>query len=212
MASSTDFPDLDALYSPPAEFIQKAVMRHLLPFHAAYIERATFFCLATGRADGLDASPRGGSPGFGRVIDARTVAFADWPGNNRIESMRNLKEDARAALLFIFPGLEIFLRINGHAGVSTDAGLLGLLAESGKIPKTAITVHIDPDLLAELDRETEVLGLDSRSELIRLACRRYVVREEKRRGRLEVVAAGRKESSNEYHPGIDARRTGSSAG
>jgi PPOX class probable FMN-dependent enzyme len=118
-------------------------MRHLLPFHAAYIERATFFCLATGRADGLDASPRGGSPGFVRVIDARTVAFADWPGNNRIESMRNLKEDARAALLFIFPGLEIFLRINGHAGVSTDAGLLGLLAESGKTPKTAITVHID---------------------------------------------------------------------
>lgn len=141
--SNTDFPDLDSLYAPPSEMIQRSVLPYLIPFHAAYIEKATFFCLSTGRPQGLDASPRGGAPGFVRVLDAKTIAFADWPGNNRIESLRNLREDPRAALLFIFPGLEIFMRINGTAGVSTTPDLLASLKEGGKTPKTAITIHID---------------------------------------------------------------------
>lgn len=70
-------PDLDALYAPPYEMIQKAVLDRLVDFHAAYLEVATFFCLATGSARGLDASPRGGPPGFVRILDAGTVAFAD---------------------------------------------------------------------------------------------------------------------------------------
>lgn len=136
------FPDLDQLYSPPSEFIQKAVLPHLMPFHEAYLAQATFFCLATGREQGLDASPRGGRPGFVHVLDRQTIAFADWPGNNRIESLRNVREDARVALLFIFPGLEVFMRINGDADVSTDPALLASLAENGKTPKTAMIIHI----------------------------------------------------------------------
>lgn len=136
------FPDLDSLYAPPSEFIQKAVLPQLAPFHLPYLEQATFFCLATGRQQGLDASPRGGRPGFVKVLDANTIAFADWPGNNRIESLRNLREDRRVALLFLFPGLDIFLRINGEAGVATDPDLLATLSEQGKTPKTAVTVHI----------------------------------------------------------------------
>jgi PPOX class probable FMN-dependent enzyme len=135
-------PDLDSLYQPPSEFIQKAVLPQLMPFHVAYVEQATFFCLATGREQGLDASPRGGRPGFVRVLDQHTIAFADWPGNNRIESLRNLQDDPRVALLFIFPGLEVFLRINGSAGISTDAALLASMTEAGKTPKTAVTIHI----------------------------------------------------------------------
>ncbi|MDT1853164.1 pyridoxamine 5'-phosphate oxidase family protein, partial [Acinetobacter baumannii] len=76
------------------------------------------FCLATSGDNGLDASPRGGPPGFVRVLDPHTVAFADWPGNNRIESMRNLAQDERVGMLFLFPGLDVFLRINGIARVS----------------------------------------------------------------------------------------------
>jgi predicted pyridoxine 5'-phosphate oxidase superfamily flavin-nucleotide-binding protein len=56
----------------------------------------------------MDASPRGGPPGFVHVLDDKTLAFADWPGNNRIESLRNLQHDARVAMLFLFPGLEVF--------------------------------------------------------------------------------------------------------
>ena len=140
-------PDLDALYAPPSEMIQKAVLDHLIDFHVDYLNAATFFCLATGSAHGLDASPRGGAPGFVQVVDRHTVAFADWPGNNRIESLRNLVQDERMGMLFIFPGLEIFMRINGRGAISTEPGLLARLAEGGRVPKTAVVVAIDQVLL-----------------------------------------------------------------
>ena len=135
--------DLSQLYAPPSEMIVKGVMDHLLPFHVAYLRVATFFCLATGNADGLDASPRGGAPGFVHVLDDRTVAFADWPGNNRIASLQNLVDDNRVAMLFIFPGLVVFLRINGRGALSVSPDLLARLAEAGRMPKTAIVVSID---------------------------------------------------------------------
>ncbi len=142
-----DQPNLDALYAPPSEMIQKAVLDRLLDFHVDYLQAATFFCLATGSERGLDASPRGGPPGFVRVLDPHTVAFADWPGNNRIESMRNLERDERLGMVFLFPGLEIFLRINGRGRVSTAAELLAQLSEGGRTPKTATVVQIDEVLL-----------------------------------------------------------------
>jgi PPOX class probable FMN-dependent enzyme len=140
-------PDLAALYAPPAERIQKAVLDHLADFHAAYLKAATFFCLATAGPGGLDASPRGGPAGFVHMLDRHTVAFADWPGNNRIESMHNLQSDNRVGMLFLFPGLDIFMRINGRARVVTDADLLAGLTEGGKAPKTATVVLVDEVLL-----------------------------------------------------------------
>lgn len=136
-------PDLDALYDPPAERIQNAVLDRLIDFHRDYLRVATFFCLATGSARGLDASPRGGQPGFVHALDDHHVAFADWPGNNRIESLRNLDVDERVGMLFLLPGLDIFMRINGRARATTDDALLARLSESGKRPKTAIVVAID---------------------------------------------------------------------
>jgi PPOX class probable FMN-dependent enzyme len=140
-------PDLDALYAPPSEMIQKAVLDRLVDFHRDYLAKATFFCLSTGSERGLDASPRGGPPGFVRALDAFTVAFADWPGNNRIESLRNLQQDDRLAMVFLFPGLEIFLRINGRGRVSTDEALLNELREGKNTPKTATVVLIDEVLM-----------------------------------------------------------------
>ena len=136
-------PDLDALYAPPAERIQKSVLDRLIDFHCDYLKAATFFCLATGGERGLDASPRGGPPGFVHVLDAHHIAFADWPGNNRIESLRNLEQDDRVGMLFLFPGLDIFMRINGRAQVRTTPELLDALGEGGKRPKTAIVIAID---------------------------------------------------------------------
>lgn len=138
-----DQPDLDALYAPPSEKIQKAVLDRLVGFHEAYLKVATFFCLATGRESGLDASPRGGPPGFVHMLDAHHVAFADWPGNNRIESLRNLQDDDRVAMLFLFPGLEVFLRINGRARLSTDTALLERLQEGPRLPKVATIVTVN---------------------------------------------------------------------
>lgn len=139
--------DLAALYAAPAERIQKAVRDRLSDFHEAYLRRASFFCLATAGEHGLDASPRGGPAGFVHVLDERTVAFADWPGNNRIESLRNLQADDRLAMLFLFPGLDLFLRINGRGRISTDPPLLEELREGRGAPRTATVVLIDEVLL-----------------------------------------------------------------
>lgn len=135
--------NLSELYAPPSEMIVKGVLDHLLPFHLSYLKAATFFCLASGSADGLDASPRGGAAGFVHALDNKTVAFADWPGNNRIASLTNLQRDDRIGMLFLFPGLEIFMRINGHAAISPHPELLRALAEGARLPKTAIVVQID---------------------------------------------------------------------
>lgn len=142
-ATAPSGPDLDALYAPPAEMIQKAVLDRLVDVHVAYLQAATFFCLATGSHAGLDASPRGGPPGFVHVLDPRTIAFADWPGNNRIESLRNISRDARVGMVFLFPGQEIFLRINGRGRISTAPDLLLQLSEGGRTPKSATIVAID---------------------------------------------------------------------
>jgi len=135
--------ELDSLYDPPAERTQKAVLSELFAMHIAYLEAATFFCLATGSDGGLDASPRGGPPGFVRMLDRRTVCYADWPGNNRIESMRNLQSDDRLGMLFLYPGLEIFMRINGRGRLSVEPSLLEKLKEGERVPKTATVVSID---------------------------------------------------------------------
>jgi hypothetical protein len=66
------------------------------------------------------------------ALDDHHVAFADWPGNNRIESLRNLERDDRIGMLFLFPGLEIFMRINGRARATTDDALLARFAEGGR--------------------------------------------------------------------------------
>ncbi|AVS85268.1 MSMEG_1061 family FMN-dependent PPOX-type flavoprotein [Paracidovorax avenae] len=138
--------DLDALYNPPSDTITRSVLPALTPFHVEYLRAATFFCLATAGGGGLDASPRGGPPGFVQALDERTVAFADWPGNNRLASLRNLGDDARVAMLFLFPGLDIFLRINGRAQLSLAPDLLAKLAEHGKHPKLGVVVDIDETL------------------------------------------------------------------
>ncbi|WP_277980051.1 hypothetical protein [Sphingomonas phyllosphaerae] len=75
--------DLDCLNAAPAESIQRAVLPRLIDVHDADLKQASFFCLASGRDDGLDVSPRGGPPGFVRVLDPAHVAFADRPGKNR---------------------------------------------------------------------------------------------------------------------------------
>jgi uncharacterized protein len=136
-------PKLEALYDPPSEMIQRAVLDRLVDFHLDYLKVATFFCLATGSENGLDASPRGGPPGFVQPVDEKTIVFADWPGNNRIESMRNIERDDRVGLVFLFPGLEVFMRINGRARISEDAALRERMAEGERIPKVVILVTID---------------------------------------------------------------------
>ena len=91
------------------------------------IEAAPFVAIATGAPEGLDCSPKGDAPGFVRILDERTLAIPDRPGNNRIDGFRNIVRDPRIALLFLIPGVGETLRVNGRASIDERDPLLAEL-------------------------------------------------------------------------------------
>jgi hypothetical protein len=109
-----------------------------------FIARAPFFRLATSSAAGdCDASPRGGPPGFVRVLDERRLLVPEYPGNRRADSHRNLLENPRAAMLFTIPGLRETLRVAGRACITRDEGLLAGLGVNGRAPKLGIGLEVE---------------------------------------------------------------------
>ena len=107
------------------------------------IEAAPFFAVASVAAEGMDCSPRGDGPGSVKILDANRVAFADRRGNNRLDTLRNIVADPRVALLFLIPGWNECLRINGRATITTEPKLLAGFEVQGKLPVTAVVVEID---------------------------------------------------------------------
>jgi len=117
---------------------------HLDEHCREFIARSPFLVLATAAADGTcDTSPRGGPPGFVRVLDERRVLVPEYPGNRRADSHRNLLESPRASLIFMIPRLRETLRVTGRACITRDAGLLAELAVNGKPPALGIGVEVE---------------------------------------------------------------------
>ena len=88
--------------------------------------------LATSGAGGGDVSPRGGPPGFVKALDAATLVIPDFPGNNRLDSLENIIENGRVGLLFLVPGVDETLRVNGRAAIDTDPELRALGTVDGR--------------------------------------------------------------------------------
>ena len=108
-----------------------------------FIRRAPFLCLGTQSPDGkADVSPRGDPIGFVRILDQQTLAIPDRPGNNRLDSLSNIVANPNVGLLFIIPGFDDTLRVNGRATLSTDPEILQSLSVEGRTPKLAIVVEI----------------------------------------------------------------------
>jgi PPOX class probable FMN-dependent enzyme len=117
--------DLAAVYGPPVDAVTNKIIDRIDGHCRDFIARAPFVLVATADAAGnCDVSPKGGSPGFVQVLDAQRLAIPDAPGNKLVYSLRNIVETARVGLLFVIPGLEETLRINGRACVTRDPGLL----------------------------------------------------------------------------------------
>ncbi|HZN88116.1 MAG TPA: pyridoxamine 5'-phosphate oxidase family protein [Thermoleophilaceae bacterium] len=117
---------------------------HLDEHCREFIARSPFLVLATAAADGTcDTSPRGGPPGFVRVLDERRLLVPEYPGNRRADSPRNLLENPRASLIFMIPRLRETLRVTGRACITRDAGLLAELAVNGKPPALGIGVEVE---------------------------------------------------------------------
>ena len=133
--------DLRALFPFPAERARAKQLDRLDHHCRRFIDLSPFLVLATG-ADTLDASPRGGAPGFVRVVDEVTLLIPDAPGNNRLDSLTNLVHHRRAGILFLIPGVDETLRVNGDARIRTDAETLNTLHDGRRIPTVAIEVTV----------------------------------------------------------------------
>jgi PPOX class probable FMN-dependent enzyme len=109
----------------------------------SFIALSPWATLATADADGFpDVSPRGGEPGFVRVLDEHRLALPDRPGNNRIDSLRNVGVNPRVALMFLVPGIEETLRVYGTATVVEPGEVTVDLTEFGRPPKSVLLVEV----------------------------------------------------------------------
>src|SRR3954449_2136092 len=139
----TSIEQLEALYGLPAGAAVWKEIDHISAEYRAFIEAAPFFVLASVGPEGLDCSPRGDEPGFVRVADEKTLLIPDRRGNNRIDTLRNILQDPRVALLFLIPGCGETIRVTGHAKISTDPALTQSFVVDGKAPRTVIVVTVD---------------------------------------------------------------------
>lgn len=134
---------LESLYGTPSGPAIAKEIDHINSGYRKLIEAAPFVTIATSGPEGLDCSPKGDPAGFVRVLDEKTLAIPDRPGNNRLDGMRNLLRDPRIALLFLVPGVGETLRVNGRADISVDPQLMESFAVNGRLPRAVIIVHVE---------------------------------------------------------------------
>ena len=140
----TTLAELDAMVPPASEGAAGKTMRRIERYARQYIGLSPFCCLATSDGKGnADVTPRGDKPGFVRVIDEKTLLVPERPGNNRMDSLRNIIQNPSLGLLFLIPGFEDTLRVNGRGRVTKDPGLLADSAVDGKLPKFGVLVSVD---------------------------------------------------------------------
>ena len=135
--------ELEALYGRPVEASTVKEVDWITPHYRQLIEASPFFVLATSGPEGLDCSPRGDRPGFVRIADERTLMLPDRRGNNRVDSLRNIVRNPRAALLFLIPGSGTTLRANGRAHLDADPALMASFAVEGKAPRSVIVFRVE---------------------------------------------------------------------
>lgn len=143
----TDAASLRRLHHPPMSRATDKVLRALDRHCRRIIALSPFCLLATQGPGGADISPRGDPAGFVRVLDDRTLLLPDRVGNNRLDNMLNLLANPRIGLLFLVPGMNETLRINGTARITDDARLLAPSAVNGRAPKVALVIAVEEAFL-----------------------------------------------------------------
>ena len=130
-------------YPPVSPLAALKDIGRLDPHLARFIAMAPICFVSTASQTGQqDVTPRGDPPGSFKVIDEHTLAFPDRPGNNRLDTLRNLVENPEIALVFLLPGTNETARVAGTARFSTDPELLASMAVQGKAPLCAVVVAV----------------------------------------------------------------------
>jgi len=128
----------------PMELAVKKAIPKLDKYSRELIQRSPFLTIGTANANGkADVSPRGDQPGFVVILDDNTLFIPERPGNNRVDTLTNITENPNVGLLFLVPGFNETLRINGRASVVKDEALLERCAVNSKIPKLGIMVAVE---------------------------------------------------------------------
>lgn len=143
MAILTDLDQLEARYGTPGEASLVKELDHLIPEYERVIRASPFVILGTAGPEGLDCSPRGDVGQVVTIADARTLLLPDRRGNNRTDSLRNIVRDPRVALLFLVPGSDTTLRVNGHAEIEIDPDRLAAFAREAQVPRSLVVIHIE---------------------------------------------------------------------
>lgn len=130
-------------YREAPQLVWDKEIDHLDRHCRAFIALSPWATLATADAGGFpDVSPRGGAPGFVRVLDEHRLALPDRPGNNRIDSLRNVQVNPKVALMFVVPGIEETLRVYGTATVRAPDEVAVDLTDFGRPPKSVLVVDV----------------------------------------------------------------------
>ena len=141
MAAIETTQQLRSMYLPAKERAVKKQLSRLDHHCKNFLALARFAVLSTCDARGnMDASPRGGEAGFIKAIDDHTVIIPDWTGNNRLDTFTNIIDTGRIGAIFLVPGVDEALRINGAASLRNDEAFTSLCEVNGRFPK--VVVHI----------------------------------------------------------------------
>ena len=135
--------ELREIYGPVLERARIKILPRLDKHCRHFISLSPFLCLGTASADGADVTPRGDRPGFVHVLDDFTIAIPDWRGNNRLDSLLNIVSNPQVGMVFLIPGVDETLRVNGKAEISTEPELLARWKVNGTHPKSAIVVNVE---------------------------------------------------------------------
>lgn len=139
--TSTD--ELRVILGEPSKRAKAKVIHKLDEHCRTLLKHARFLVISTSNEDGsCDASPRGDAPGFVHIIDDHHIVIPERPGNKRIDSLQNIVSNPHVGLLFMIPGMEETLRINGNAHITRNQELLEKLEANQKVPQFGIVVEI----------------------------------------------------------------------
>jgi PPOX class probable FMN-dependent enzyme len=134
---------LREIYRTPSDVVRRKVLGRLDEHARAFIDAAPFVLVGTASPDGTaDVSPKGGPPGFVVVLDDGRLAIPDLAGNNLLDSITNIVHGSGVGLLFVIPGVDETLRVNGHACITTEPVVLDACAVKDRRPKAAIGVTV----------------------------------------------------------------------
>ncbi len=139
-----DEAELRNVLGTPTELVVSKLADRLNDLTRQFIERSPFVCVATAQpGGGLDVSPRGDPAGFVRILDERTLLMPDRPGNRIADTLTNLLDDSRIALLFLIPGIGDTFRVNGRASIVDDPELLAPSIVDGSVPQLGLLISIE---------------------------------------------------------------------